>query len=73
MRTLLFLQESLSTLRRGLYQLIRWQDVFKLVYDQTYQIEVLQDWTRLDQTGQTGPDWTRPDQTSNIRLVLDQT
>jgi len=36
---------------RGLSQLIRWQDVFKLVYDRTYQIEVLQDRTGPDQTG----------------------
>ena len=36
---------------RGLSQLIRWQDVFKLVYDRTYQIEVLQDRTGPNQTG----------------------
>ena len=35
---------------RGLSQLIRWQDVFKLVYDRTYQIEVLQDRTEPDRT-----------------------
>jgi len=50
-RTLLFLQESLSTLSRGLSQLIRL--IFKLVYDRTYQIEVLQD--------RIGPDRTGPD------------
>ena len=60
-RMLLFLQKSLSTLR-GLSQLIRWQDVFKLVHDQTYQIEVLHNRTLPDRTG--------PD---NIRQVLDQT
>lgn len=45
---------------RGLSQLIRWQDVIKLVYDRTYLTEVLQN--------MTGPDLTR-----NIRPVLDQT
>merc|ERR1719203_2398535 len=69
MLTLLFLQESLSTLKVGAFQLIWWQDVFKLVYDRTYQIKVLQDrtgpdWTRPDWTR---PDQTRPDRTSNIR------
>lgn len=62
-RTLLFLQESLSTLSRGLFQLIRWQDVFKLVYDRTYQIKVFQNRTWPDQTrqDQTGPDRTGPE------------
>jgi len=45
---------------RGLSQLIRWQDVIKLVYDRTYLTEVLQN-------------MTRPDLTRNNRPVLDQT
>jgi len=79
-RTLLFLQESLSTLSSGLFQLIWWQDVFKLVYDRTYQIKVLQDLTGPNQTepdrtrpDQTGPDRTRPDQTKPDRTRPDQT
>ena len=64
-RTLLFLQESLSTLSRGLFQLIR--------VARRLQISVRSDLPNqglsepdLTRPNQTGPDWTGPDQKYQI-------